>query len=55
MIKEEFLERTIDSTAQKSLEKADQDRIETVWDRLESQEPQCGYGLLGICCRNCAM
>ena len=55
MIKEEFLERTIDSTAQKLLEKADQDRIETVWDRLESQEPQCGYGLLGICCRNCAM
>ncbi len=55
MIKEEFLERTIDSTAQKSLEKADQDRIETVWDRLESQEPQCGYGLLGICCKNCAM
>ncbi len=55
MIKEEFLERTIDPTAQKSLEKADQDRIETVWDRLEKQQPQCGYGLLGICCRNCTM
>lgn len=55
MIKEEFLERTIDPTAQQSLEKADQDRIETVWDRLEKQQPQCGYGLLGICCRNCVM
>lgn len=23
--------------------------------RYESQQPQCGFGLLGICCRNCAM
>ncbi|KKN18425.1 hypothetical protein LCGC14_0955910 [marine sediment metagenome] len=55
MIKKEFLERTIDPTAQQTLEKADQDRIETVWDRLEKQQPQCGYGLLGICCKNCTM
>ncbi len=55
MIEEEFLEKTIDPTAQQALKKADQDRIETVWDRLEKQQPQCGYGLLGICCRNCVM
>jgi anaerobic carbon-monoxide dehydrogenase catalytic subunit len=29
--------------------------IRTAWDRLESQEPQCGFGKLGICCRNCLM
>ncbi|MCM8788686.1 MAG: anaerobic carbon-monoxide dehydrogenase catalytic subunit [Candidatus Omnitrophica bacterium] len=23
--------------------------------RYESQRPQCGFGLLGICCRNCAL
>lgn len=55
MIKEEILEKTIDPTAQQMCQKAVEDGIETVWDRLEKQQPQCGYGLLGICCKNCAM
>lgn len=55
MKKEEIFERTIDPTAQQMLEKAAEEHIETAWDRLEAQEPQCGYGLLGICCRNCTM
>jgi carbon-monoxide dehydrogenase catalytic subunit len=29
--------------------------IETVWDRLAAQQPQCGYCALGLSCRNCAM
>ena len=29
--------------------------IETVWDRLAAQQPQCGYCSLGLSCRNCAM
>ncbi|MCX8067927.1 MAG: carbon monoxide dehydrogenase, partial [Anaerolineae bacterium] len=29
--------------------------IETVWDRLQAQEPQCGYCALGVSCRNCTM
>lgn len=29
--------------------------IETVWDRLRAQEPQCGYCALGVSCRNCVM
>ena len=29
--------------------------IETAWERLEKQQPQCGYGRLGICCKNCNM
>jgi len=29
--------------------------IENAWDRFEEQEPQCGFGQLGICCRNCSM
>ncbi|MBL7139691.1 MAG: anaerobic carbon-monoxide dehydrogenase catalytic subunit [Planctomycetes bacterium] len=29
--------------------------IETAWDRLEAQEPQCGFGQLGLCCRICNM
>ncbi len=27
--------------------------IETVWTRYEAQTPQCGFGLLGLCCKNC--
>ena len=26
-----------------------------VWDRYEEMQPQCGFGQLGICCRNCTM
>lgn len=29
--------------------------METVWDRSEQQEPRCGFGELGICCRMCHM
>ncbi len=35
------------------LDLAAQERIPTVWDRYATQEPQCGFGLLGVCCRNC--
>jgi carbon-monoxide dehydrogenase catalytic subunit len=34
---------------------AHREGIETVWDRLEKQEPQCGYCQLGTSCRICAM
>jgi carbon-monoxide dehydrogenase catalytic subunit len=27
--------------------------VETVWDRYEQQQPQCGFGTLGVCCRVC--
>lgn len=27
--------------------------IQTVWDRALLQEPHCGFGQLGICCKNC--
>jgi len=29
--------------------------IETAWDRLKKQLPQCKFGSSGICCRNCNM
>jgi carbon-monoxide dehydrogenase catalytic subunit len=37
------------------LEVARKNGIETVWDRLEKQQPQCGYCNLGTSCRICAM
>ncbi len=48
-------ERSIDPAAQEILEVAEQKGIETAWDRLEAMQPQCGFGELGICCRNCSM
>ncbi|WP_456368391.1 anaerobic carbon-monoxide dehydrogenase catalytic subunit [Thermococcus sp.] len=50
-----YKEVSIDPTTQQMYERAQELGIETVWERLEKQQPQCGYGLLGICCRNCLM
>ncbi len=47
--------RSADPAAQSMIEWADEKGISTPWDRLESQEPQCGFGKMGICCRNCFM
>ena len=41
--------------AQQMIERARAEGIETVWDRLRAQEPQCGYCQLGLSCRNCSM
>jgi anaerobic carbon-monoxide dehydrogenase catalytic subunit len=29
--------------------------LDTAWSRLKEQEPQCGFGTLGLCCRICRM
>ena len=49
------MEKSVDSTVGSLLKKAKREGIELVWDRLQRQLPQCGFGQLGICCRNCAM
>jgi carbon-monoxide dehydrogenase catalytic subunit len=47
--------KSIDLATQEMLKKAQEENIKTAWDRLESQEPQCGFGQLGVCCTVCAM
>ena len=47
--------KSIDSSVNYMLEKTGRSGIETTWDRSEQQEPRCGFGELGICCRNCYM
>ncbi len=47
--------KTTDKVAKFLIDKAKEDGVELAWDRLEKQQPQCGFGLLGICCRNCNM
>jgi carbon-monoxide dehydrogenase catalytic subunit len=47
--------RSVDPATQEMIVLADRMGLETSWDRLQAQEPQCGFGKLGICCRNCFM
>ncbi len=49
------MERSFDPAAREMIKIAKERGYETAWDRLEKQQPQCGFGLLGICCRNCMM
>ncbi len=46
---------SINQDALRMIEVARRDGIETVWDRLRAQQPQCGYCELGVSCRICAM
>lgn len=46
---------SINKDAQTMINVAYDEGIETVWDRLAAQEPQCGYCSLGVSCRNCVM
>lgn len=50
-----YAQRTITADGQLMLAKAHQDRVETVWDRFEAQQPQCGYCEMGLSCRICIM
>ncbi len=36
-------------------EKARQEGLETIWDRFQAQQPQCGFCDLGLSCRICVM
>ncbi len=46
---------SIDGAVSASLRNAKLRNLETVWDRSVQQDPRCGFGELGICCRNCNM
>ncbi|NQS90691.1 carbon monoxide dehydrogenase, partial [Patescibacteria group bacterium] len=48
-------QKAVDKASQELLKKAKVDGVETAWERLERQIPQCGFGKMGICCRICSM
>lgn len=52
---EDIKSLTINSDAREMLTRAREEGIETVWDRLAAQMPQCGYCSMGVSCRNCSM
>lgn len=45
--------RTTDPGALEMLKVAQERHIETVFDRFVAQQPQCGFGYKGVCCRIC--
>ncbi len=47
------MERSLDIASQAMLKVAQHRGITTVWDRFQAQQPQCGFGLMGLCCRMC--
>ncbi len=48
-------EKTVDKAAQIMIRRAEELGIETVYHRYEKQQPQCGFGSLGLCCWFCMM
>ena len=48
-------QRALDATDQEIIAKALEDGLDTAWDRFIDQQPQCGFGQLGLCCNRCAM
>ncbi len=54
-IRKEAERRALDSSDQEIIAKAIDEGIETAWERFALQQPQCGFGQLGVCCNNCAM
>lgn len=44
-----------DKASRQMVKRAASENIEIVWDRYEEMQPQCGFGSLGICCKNCSM
>jgi carbon-monoxide dehydrogenase catalytic subunit len=47
------VEKTLDRAVQQMINLAKEQGIATVWDRRDNMLPQCGFGELGVCCRNC--
>ena len=48
-------QRSIDPATIEMLEHVAAANMPVAWDRYDAQQPQCGFGQLGICCRNCTM
>ncbi len=47
------MEKSIDKATLSVLKEAEKSGIKTAWDRYQAQQPQCGFGETGLCCRTC--
>ncbi len=51
----EHNKRSSDGASQQMIEHAAACGFELAWDRYEAILPQCDFGRLGLCCRNCVL
>ncbi|MCF8095915.1 MAG: anaerobic carbon-monoxide dehydrogenase catalytic subunit [Desulfobacteraceae bacterium] len=47
--------KSITKDGQLLIKKMEADQVESVWDRHQAQQPQCGFCELGLSCRICVM
>lgn len=53
--KQQVIEQTPDPAVRDMLLRMQELNIDTVFDRFDRQQPQCSFGIAGICCKNCFM
>ena len=53
--KDEVLENTPDPAVREMILRQNQLGFDTTFDRFDKQQPQCGFGMAGICCKSCNM
>ena len=53
--KQKVLEQTPDPAVREMLLHMQELGVDTVFDRFDRQQPQCSFGIAGICCKNCYM
>jgi carbon-monoxide dehydrogenase catalytic subunit len=47
--------QSVDQSVSRIFAECGEEQFTTSWDRLEAQQPQCGFGITGLCCRHCSM
>ncbi len=52
-MKKDVTGKSTDPAVRSLLEISHEKDYSTIWDRYEEQQPQCGFGSLGICCKIC--
>ncbi len=53
--KQDVIEQTPDPAVREMMLRAEQIGIDTAFDRFDAQQPQCSFGLAGVCCKICNM
>ena len=53
--KQDVLEQTPDPAVREMLLHMERIGCDTAFDRFDKQQPQCAFGMAGVCCKNCNM
>lgn len=53
--KQQQIEQTPDPAVREMLLDMQEKGLENIFDRFDKQQPQCNFGIAGICCKNCCM